>query len=198
MPVLVVITDPGATEADFEAVFAYLTSIDETFSTYKDSSEIMRINRGEIVERDYSDDVKEVFRLSEETKTETAGYFDIGANGMLDPSGLVKGWAIHNAAELLRARGRANFFVDIGGDVQAHGVNAEGRAWTVGIRDPFSSEHKIVKRLRLRDMGIATSGTYLRGQHIWNPDERSRAVARPKNSRMPRSDSLIDWKPLNA
>jgi thiamine biosynthesis lipoprotein len=107
--------------------------------------------------------------LSEKTKNETLGYFDIKKpDGMLDPSGVVKGWAIQNAAEFLLKEGYRNFYVDAGGDIQSHGLNAVGNEWSVGIRNPFDVE-KITKVLYARGQGIATSGSYIRGQHIYNP-----------------------------
>ena len=42
--------------------------------------------------------MRAVFALAEQTKQETAGYFDIDRGGFYDPSGIVKGWAIANAA----------------------------------------------------------------------------------------------------
>ena len=112
--------------------------------------------------------MRTVFALAEATKHATHGYFDIARNGHYDPSGLVKGWAIYNAAELLRKRGFHNFYVDAGGDIQAAGWNAQGQNWRVGIQNPFNM-HEIIKVLSITDRGVATSGTYIRGQHIYNP-----------------------------
>src|SRR5579885_2080220 len=58
--------------------------------------------------------------------------------------------------------------IDAGGDVQVSGHNAEGNPWIVGIENPFN-RRQIVKRLVLHNHGIATSGTAIRGQHIYNP-----------------------------
>ena len=45
MPIEIEIVDNDAREA-LEAAFSYLVSVDERFSTYKEESEISRINRG--------------------------------------------------------------------------------------------------------------------------------------------------------
>ena len=45
MPITVEILDDNTTQADIERVFAYFRSIDDTFSTYKEESEISKINR---------------------------------------------------------------------------------------------------------------------------------------------------------
>lgn len=169
MPITVALADKSAVRADLEDVFAYFRAVDERFSTYKQGSEIMRINRRELMEKEYSPDMREVFALAEETKQRTSGYFDIEKpDGTLDPSGIVKGWAIQKAAALLEAHGYRNLYVEAGGDIQSRGTNEHGKDWSVGIRNPFSHS-EVVKVLYPRGSGVATSGTYIRGQHIYNP-----------------------------
>jgi len=171
MPITVEIVDVGVEERFFDEVFSYFDYVDKKFSTYKDNSEISKINRKEIQEVDFSPDMKQVFQLSEETKKITKGYFDIKSkDGQYDPSGLVKGWAIHNAAQILIRHGFVNFYVEAGGDIQAHGKNSHGENWRVGIRNPLNQE-EIIKVIGLSGNGIATSGTYVRGQHIYNPHD---------------------------
>jgi thiamine biosynthesis lipoprotein len=139
------------------------------FSTYKQTSEISRINTGEITESAYSSDVRTILALAEETREHTQGYFDIRTpDGSLDPSGIVKGWAINNVANLLRARGHTDFYVEAGGDIQTSGTALGGVEWSIGIRNPFKYS-EIVKVLYPRGAGIATSGTAIRGNHIYDP-----------------------------
>lgn len=171
MPVNIEIIDSNATEEVFEEVFNYLISIDERFSIYKKTSEITLFNEGKILEKDFSNDMKEIFRLSLQTKNDTDGFFDIIYSGKIDPSGLVKGWAIYKAAEILRKKGIKNFYVEIAGDIEIAGFNSEGKKWAIGIRNPFNKKEN-VKIVYLSDKGIATSGTYERGEHIYNPKEK--------------------------
>lgn len=125
MPIEVEIVGDNA-QSTLDDVFAYLGSVDERFSTYKEDSEISRINRGEITEDAISDEMKDVFALADKTQKETQGYFDIHRpDGSVDPSGIVKGWAIHNAAELIRNAGHEHFFVNAGGDIAMSGKNEE-------------------------------------------------------------------------
>ena len=169
MPISVEIVDPHATDAIFDEVYAYFTHIDERFSTYKPESEIEAINEGRLAPEDASEEMRLVFALSEETKRETGGYFDIRRpDGRIDPSGLVKGWAIGNAAQLIGKRGFENFYVDAGGDIQPHGHNAQGEKWAVGIKNPFDQKEN-VKVVFVNNEGVATSGTYIRGRHIYDP-----------------------------
>lgn len=177
MPVIVEIRDQEATRELFDEVFSYFTYVDEKFSVYKETSEISAINRGELSLDAQSKDMRLVFALSEETKQLTNGYFDIvNREGAYDPSGLVKGWAIFNAAQLLKAHGVENFYVEAGGDIEASGKNAQGLPWRVGIEHPFSghgTEKEIVKIVELDNKGIATSGIYKRGRHIYDPIRKS-------------------------
>ncbi len=169
MPITVDIVDTSETENVLEKIFAYFVQVDIQFSTYKNDSEIMRINRSEIMEHEYSLEMQEIFALAEKTKKETDDYFDIKKpDGSLDPSGIVKGWAIQQAAAQLSDMGYANFYIDAGGDIQSYGVNEKGETWSVGIRNPFNLK-EIVKVIYPHGSGVATSGTYIRGQHIYNP-----------------------------
>lgn len=177
MPITVAIADAQFPSDIVEKVFAYFTHVDEKFSTYKPNSEISKFNKGIILPDAFSQEMKEVFELSEKTKQETNGYFDIQrADGTYDPSGLVKGWAVQNAAQMMRAHGVKNFYVEAGGDIQVSGKNAEGQLWRVGIRNPFN-EQEIIKVLQLENCGIATSGTYVRGGHIYNPHARQEKIS---------------------
>jgi thiamine biosynthesis lipoprotein len=175
MPITV---DIGGTRATLvDSVFDYFEQIDRRFSTYRTDSEISAINRGDVPVKDWSGEMMEVLALAERTRNETGGYFDIRkADGSLDPSGIVKGWAIRNAADIVRKAGAGDFFIEAGGDIQSLGRNASGGDWSVGIRNPFKTD-EIIKVVYPRGRGVATSGTYARGQHIYNPHEPSDAIS---------------------
>jgi thiamine biosynthesis lipoprotein len=173
--VTVEVADQNVTTEDIDRVYAYFQYVDEAFSTYKEGSEISKINAGALPEDQWSEDMRYVMEQCQTTKQETNGYFDIEHNGLLDPSGYVKGWAIRNAANLITKAGFHNHYVEAGGDLQVSGHNSEGKPWTVGIRNPFNRE-EIVKRVSLTNMGMATSGTYIRGQHIYNPHKPAEPI----------------------
>jgi len=174
MPTTIEIVDADASQKFLDMVFDYFTEIDERFSTYKPTSEISLWNEGTIGESDLSEEMKTIFKLSEETKKETSGYFDIDFGGTRDPSGLVKGWAIWNGAQLLRKSGFENFYVEIAGDIEVAGKNKYGEKWSIGIQNPFKKD-EIVKVVYLTREGIATSGTSARGLHVYNPKEKKPA-----------------------
>jgi len=115
-----------------------------------------------------------ILGLCEQTKQETDGFFDINLNGILDPSGLVKGYAIYQGALILKNKGFANFYVEIAGDIQVFGKNEKQKKWKIGIQNPFNPD-EIIKIVKLSNKGIATSGTYQRGKHIYNPKAKKLA-----------------------
>ena len=159
------------------SVFDYFRHIDDVFSTYKPDSQISRLNRGELAENGLSDEVRDILAACERMKLRTKGYFDISHNGVTDPSGLVKGWAVWNAAQIIEKAGYRNYFVEAGGDIQAGGFNSRGKKWTVGIRHPIQ-KNKFAKTIEVTDSAVATSGTYERGRHIYHP-QTGRAVEDP-------------------
>lgn len=168
MPITIEVADPRVTESDIAGIFDYFASVDRMFSPYKKESEVSRLNTGELTKKQLSSDVRQILQLADDTRRETHGYFNIEHHGKIDPSGIVKGWAIYNAAGLLKEHGFQNFYVDAGGDIQVSGKNEKGNRWTVGIRNPFNRD-QIVKAVWLDNRGIATSGLYIRGNHIYNP-----------------------------
>lgn len=170
MPARVELIGAGEQEL-LDAIFNLWNAIDERFSSYKDSSEITRINRGELDEAEYSEEMCEVFSLADSTKDETDGFFNIKRpDGAIDPSGLVKGWAIQKGAKLAQRFGFDSYYLEIGGDIQTSGRDKHGQEWTIGIRNPFD-RNEVTKVLYPRGAGVATSGSAIRGQHIYNPHD---------------------------
>jgi thiamine biosynthesis lipoprotein len=170
MPITVELVDAAADPGHAQQVFDYLQYVDNKFSTYKSDSEISALNRRELSLAQASPDMQLVFALAEQTRRVTDGYFDIQRGDQCDPSGLVKGWAIYRAAEILWLAGLKDFYVEAGGDIQTSGHNAQGEPWRVGIRHPFDPA-AIVKIVAVGEAGVATSGTYVRGQHIYRPGD---------------------------
>ncbi len=157
------------TEEIFNRVFDYFKYVDEKFSTYKETSEISKINRAELKLEDASQDMQLIFKLSELTKKQSKNYFDIHKpDGSIDPSGLVKGWSIHEASKILDSADHKDYCIEAGGDVQVRKPYDSSEPWKIGIRNPFNLS-EIVKVVHVKNEGVATSGTYERGQHIYNP-----------------------------
>jgi thiamine biosynthesis lipoprotein len=77
----------------------------------------------------------------------------------------VKGWAVDEAVALLRLAGALNVQVVAGGDLVAAGEPEPGEPWRIGIRHPDRAD-RVAGVLRVRDLAVATSGQYERGEHI--------------------------------
>jgi FAD:protein FMN transferase len=158
--------DVGDGEVDVEPVFAWLRHVDATFSTYREDSEIARLDRGELALADCSPEVDEVLTRCLALQRETRGYFHVRAAGRLDPSGLVKGWAVAGAADRLAAAGARELLINAGGDIATR-----GGPWRIGIRHPIEHD-QLAAVLEGSDLAVATSGEYERGQHVLDPHTR--------------------------
>jgi FAD:protein FMN transferase len=167
MPIVVDLRDEGSDDAAAD-VFDLLGFVDETFSTYRSDSEISRLNRGELELADAHPDVREVLERCEELRVETRGRFDAQYAGTLDPSGLVKGWAVDRAVALLDATGVRNFAVNAGGDMRLRGRPVPEFTWRVGIQHPLQRD-RIAAVVEANDLAVATSGAYVRGEHVRDP-----------------------------
>ena len=173
MPIVIDLRDEHADAALTDAAFAEFRSVDARFSTYRDDSEIMRINRGELALADAHPDVREILARCDELRAETGGFFDVRAAtaSRIDPSGLVKGWAVDRVAAMLTAAGLRNYAVNAGGDVIVRGRGVPDEVWRVGIQHPTIGD-RVAKVVVARDLAIATSGAYARGDHVVNPHTR--------------------------
>jgi thiamine biosynthesis lipoprotein len=166
---------------DLEPLWQWFQRVDDLFSTWRPDSEISRLANGELQLPQTSPEVPVVLDLCERMRVASRGAFDITfAAGCaddlrdrpgrcsIDPTGLVKGWAVDRAGELLAAHGVANFAIDAGGDIVVRGRPAPGAVWRVGIRHPWQRD-KSAAVVGLTDAAIATSGDYERGDHVIDP-----------------------------
>lgn len=149
-------------------VVAWLHWVDATFSTYQETSDVCRIDRGELTVAAAAPEVAEILALGDRFREETGGYFDVRAGGRLDPSGVVKGWAVERASSLLLAAGFADHAVNAGGDSRLRGCPAPGRRWRVGIAHPHVHDG-LAAVVEVGDGAVATSGTGERGPHVIDP-----------------------------
>lgn len=160
---------PDATDGElFEVVFGRVREIERTFSPFSAGSEVSRINGGSLREADADPAVGAVLELCRGYQIMTDGYFSAWYAGQLDPCGLVKGWAIARACELIESSGYRSYFVDGAGDVYARGERPGGGPWRVGIRHPVIRD-RVAQVIWARDAAVATSGTYEKGGHIRDP-----------------------------
>jgi len=147
---------------------AWLREVDRRFSPFRPESEVSRYMRGEVDRSRVSPDLAEVLELSDVITDLSGGAFDISrhrADGRPDPTGLVKGWATDRAADVLTAGGIERFCLGVGGDVIVRGGRSVVEPWRIGIVDP-ADRTRVILTLIGRDLAVATSGGYERGEHI--------------------------------
>jgi thiamine biosynthesis lipoprotein len=157
-------------EAAWAAVLHQLRYVDRVFSTYRSDSYVSRLDRGEITLADCPPEVAEVLGLGEAARLESAGAFDVrrrDADGraQLDPSGVVKGWAVQRASAVLDGLEDTDYCLSAGGDMVCRVVDPDAPDWQVGIEDPRDPT-RLVARIPVRRGAVATSGLHHRGAHI--------------------------------
>jgi FAD:protein FMN transferase len=168
MPITVDVRDTDASADGLDEIYADLVRIDGLFSPFLRNSEVSQIGDGRLAVERADPLIREVLELCRVFESDTDGYFSAWYGGKLDPSGVVKGWAIARAAATLDARGYHDYFIDAGGDVRTRGHSAPGAPWRVGIRHPVERD-KVARVILATDLAVATSGTYEKGPHIYDP-----------------------------
>lgn len=159
---------------------------DKRLSIFRPDSEISKLNAcaGKKVVN-ISPETLEI--LSDATKMQdgTNGAFDVtkgaGHNALIldaeehtaflkkkgirvDLGGIAKGYVADQVRRILSEEGISNALINLGGTVVCHGVERE-----VEIRNPMHGSHSPLLTISSRNEIIATSGTYERGAHIWDP-----------------------------
>ena len=173
MPISLAVRGRNAAAAGgdpWAAVIDELRDVDRVFSTYRDDSVISRLDRGELALDECPPEVAEVLALGRAAQRQSDGAFSIelpGEDGRrrLDPSGVVKGWAVQRAARFLRAVEDIDFCLSAGGDLVCHTADPDGTAWRIGIEHP-DDPGSLIAVVPVRSGAVATSGTAHRGRHL--------------------------------
>lgn len=159
-----------------DATFDELERLEATFSTFRPTSEISRINAGDLQITDASSEVIDVFDACTWLTHASSGAFSIeppARPGHIDPAGFVKGWATERATRILTEAGLSNWYLGVGGDIQTSGRPQRDRGWLVAIADPLTpGEVRATLELPV-GFAIATSGTAERGAHLWAASRQS-------------------------
>jgi thiamine biosynthesis lipoprotein len=163
-------TDDDAARAAWAAVMAELRQVDLVFSTYRADSAVSRLGRGEIGVEDCPPEVAEVLALGAAAELQSGGAFSIrlpGPDGrvVLDPSGVVKGWAVERAAAALRELPDTDFCLSAGGDMTCRTLDPDGVPWRIGVEDP-ADPSRVIAVVPVVTGAVATSGTAHRGEHL--------------------------------
>ncbi|MEU3789866.1 FAD:protein FMN transferase [Streptomyces fructofermentans] len=170
--------EPDAVRAALDEAVAQLHVVDEVFSTYREDSQVSRLARGGLTVGECDPEVAEVLDLCAEAERLSDGWFSATYAGTVDPTGMVKGWAVERAARRLTEAGAAGVSVNGGGDIQMYGVPGPHRPWRVGVADPLrpGGLAAVVSAAGVDELAVATSGSAERGTHILDPRTGRTAV----------------------
>ncbi|GAA4547340.1 FAD:protein FMN transferase [Pseudonocardia xishanensis] len=158
-------TDDDLARVAWRRVCASLRSADRVFSTYRRDSAVSRLDRGELALADCPPEVGEVLALGEAARRDSGGAFDVRRRGGLDPSGVVKGWAVERAAAALAALPDTDFCLSAGGDLTCRTLHPHDPPWRIGVEDPHDPGG-LVAVVPIHTGAVATSGTARRGPHV--------------------------------
>ncbi|WP_426997351.1 FAD:protein FMN transferase [Pseudarthrobacter sp. N5] len=149
------------------------TELDGRFSLYRSDSEASRLARGELALAHASADMRARYGDAAGWRLLTDGAFTPARpDGVLDLSGLIKGYAVKEAGTSLKALGLNHWCLNAGGDVLVSGSPRPGSddAWLAGVVDPEDRKTLLagfpIGGGRTR-CSLATSGSAERGDHIW-------------------------------
>ncbi len=173
MPVSLVLrgrhVDDTEAEVAWRTAMAVLHRADEVFSTYRSDSATSRLDRGDITLEACPPEVAEVLTIGERARRESGGAFDVRRTATdghrhLDPSGVVKGWAVQRASRALAELPDTDFCLSAGGDMVCR-TATDAPPWRIGIEDPRDPA-RVLAVVPVRNGAVATSGTVHRGTHI--------------------------------
>ena len=217
---LQLVRGPEDEQARFEAVatacWQELREIERHFSPFLVDSDIRRMARGELTLAKADRRVSEVEELCRDARQRTGGLFDAWRDGVFDPMGLVRGWAVDRVTErhllpLLHELGASAVGINAGGDVRLHTAPTSAWRWRLGLADPLSPRDvlpgrealaeadqtaspaarrpPVIATVGIMDGAIATSGPAERGVVI---DPRTRTPARSVASATVLADTLVE------
>jgi len=168
--------------------------LESIFSRYRPDSELAKWEETFEVAAPVSKELAEVLTLAERYRIASNGAFDPTLAGENRPlwrvdglnafrltqkpaslNALAKGYIVDRAAEAARSQpGIEAVLLNIGGDLRHFGDQPVG----VAVTDPFSPQEnaKPVSQVRIRNQGMATSGSYRRGPHLIDPRTGEAAV----------------------
>ena len=160
-------------DAVISSVFEELSIYESMFSTFQKTSEISRINLGDLHILDASREVIDVLDACFYLEGISKGAFSAHrVDGSLDPAGFVKGWAVERASRQFDIAGLRHWYVSLGGDMQLGDPPLDEMTqlheWKVGIADPHH-HGAVVMGLSVERGAVATSGTAERSSHLVDP-----------------------------
>ncbi|MBF0628697.1 MAG: FAD:protein FMN transferase [Magnetococcales bacterium] len=85
----------------------------------------------------------------------------------IDLGGVIKEYAVDEAARLLTEQGVRSALINFGGDVRVIGTKPDGRSFGVAIRNPIKRDH-VLAVVNIENQALTTSGSYERVHKVGN------------------------------
>ncbi|SDJ62720.1 thiamine biosynthesis lipoprotein [Nonomuraea maritima] len=134
--------------------FSWLRWVADTFDPDNEDSQIARLNSGRTIRQ--VPELVEVLHRCDEISRATNGWFEARVDGVTDPSGYIKGWALERLSRGLCNAGAVDHRIVAGGDIRVRGSAMPGKPWRTAVRDPRTGVVRAV--VHAHDLGISTSG----------------------------------------
>jgi len=180
MPISIHVRGPARPDQPtVQAAYDELRLIDALFSPFAADSDVSRIQRGELGLDEAHPLLREVAALTDIAEQVTEGAFTTAlphASGEVrwNPTGLVKGWAVERAGDILASMPATAYCINAGGDITCGthrhipATGADAAPWRIGVEDP-RDRSRIAAIVPLPQGSLATSGTAARGAHLYDP-----------------------------
>lgn len=108
------------------------------------------------------DSIKQFVGFEKITLTTSQQVLKNDPRTFVDFNAIAKGYAIDLLGKVLEDNAVENYLIELGGELLGKGINSSsGNNWIVAIDDPTQTEERtLIKKLQLKDRGMATSGNY--------------------------------------
>jgi thiamine biosynthesis lipoprotein ApbE len=161
--------DAGRAEKYFGEVFSQTKKIEEKFSSYLPRSETTLIRQGALEKP--SEEYSHLTKIAEQARKDTGGLFDLRYGEEPDFGGILKGYALDRAVELLKKHEIENALFNFGGQIFAVGASSPQTGyWEVQLDIGTNSP----KKIKLKNESISASNLTERGMHIVAPKSGQR------------------------
>lgn len=109
------------------------------------------------------DSLRQYVGMNKVSLNETTRFLSKTALGVsLDFSAIAKGYGVDAICELFDRNNKADYFVEIGGEVRTKGKSPRKQPWIIGIAtpDPNAAVTDLKTQVKLSGMALASSGNY--------------------------------------
>jgi len=114
-------------------------------------------------------------------------------NTYFDFNAIAQGYSVDVVSAFLNSKGITNFMVEIGGEIRSQGINLDSNnSWIIGVEDPTKpiTERSILKKIKLDNLSLATSGNYRKIQTDSISGEKYVHTIHPKTGKATKSNIL--------